>query len=117
MLLREIHKVSITVPGSKKPSLKLLLKSIDELILGGNRDSEFFLKVCREIIKIDNYRFVWIGLAKKNKNGDLIKIKSIAHYGSNSFTDDLLNYLLREVNSKDKPFISSSISKKYEVTK
>jgi putative nucleotidyltransferase with HDIG domain len=117
MLLREIHKVSITVPGSKKPSLKLLLKSIDELILEGNRDSEFFLKVCREIIKIDNYCFAWIGLVKKNKNEDFIKIESIAHYGSNGFTDDLLNCLLKGVNSKDNPFASSSISKKYEVTK
>jgi putative nucleotidyltransferase with HDIG domain len=115
MLLREIHKVSITVPGSKKPSLKLLLKSIDELILRGNRDSEFFLKACREIIKIDNYQFAWIGLVEKNKNEDLTKIESIAHYGSSSFTDDLLNSLLSEVNSKDKPFISSSIDKKYEV--
>jgi putative nucleotidyltransferase with HDIG domain len=115
MLLREIHKVSITVPGSKKSSIKLLVKSIDKLILRGNRNSEFFLKVCKEIIKIDNYRFAWIGLAKKNKNKDLTKIESIAHYGSNGFTDDLLNCLLREVNSRKKPFLLSSKSKRHEV--
>ncbi len=115
MLLREIHKVSITIPGSKKPLLKLLLKSIDELILRENRDSEFFLKVCREILKIDNYQFVWMGLAKINKTGNITKIKPIAHYGSNGFTDDLLNCLLKKVNSKDKPFASSSTNKKYKI--
>jgi len=115
MLLREIHKVSITIQGSKKPSLELLLKNIDELILRENRDSEFFLKVCREILKIDNYQFVWMGLAKMNKTGNMTKIEPIAHYGSNGFTDDLLNSLLKEVNSKDKPFVSSSTNKKYKI--
>lgn len=115
MLLREIHKVSITVAGSGKPSLKLLEKSINELILRENKDSEFFLKVCREIVKIDNYRFAWIGLAKKNNTGDITKIEPIAHYGSNGFTDDLLNSLLKEINSKDKTSLLSAITEKYEV--
>ena len=115
MLLREIHKVSITVPGSEKLSLKYLQKNIDKLILEGNRDSEFFLKVCREILKIDNYQFVWIGLVKKNDTGDITKIEPIAHYGSNSFTDDLLNSLLKEINSKDKTSLLSALTEKYEV--
>ena len=115
MLLREIHKVSITVPGTEKPSLKLLLKNIDELILRDKKDSKFLLKVCKEIIKIDNYRFAWIGLVKKNKTRGITKIKSLAHYGSNGFTNDLLDCLLGNINSKDKPFLSSVITKKYEV--
>lgn len=115
MLLREIHKVSITIPGSEKPSLKLLIKSIDELILRKHKDSELFLKVCREIVKIDNYRFAWIGLAKKNKTRDITKIEPVAHYGSNGFTDDLLNSLLKEVNSTKKTFLSTAAAGKYEV--
>lgn len=115
MLLRETHKVSITVPGSEKPSLKLLTKSIDALILGENKDSELFLKVCREIVKIDNYRFAWIGLAKKNKTRDITKIEPVAHYGSNDFTDDLLNSLLKKVNSTEKTFLSSAAAEKHEV--
>ena len=115
MLLREIHKVSITVPGSEKPSLKLLKKNIDELILRENKNSEFFLKICKEIVKIDNYRFVWIGLTKKNKTGDTTKIEPIAHSASNGYTDDLLDSLLKEINSKDKTSLLSAINEEYEV--
>jgi len=115
MLLREIHKVSITVPGSEKPSLKLLEKNINELILRENKNSEFFLKICKEIVKIDNYRFAWIGLVRKNKTCDITKMESIAYHGLRGFTDDLLNSLLKEINSKDKASLSSATAKKYEV--
>ena len=115
MLLREIHKVSITVSGSEKPSLKLLKKSIDELILREHKNSEFFLNVCREIVKIDNYRFAWIGLVKKNKARNITEIEPVANHGSHIFTDDLLNSLLKEINSKDKTFLSTIAAEKYEV--
>jgi len=115
MLLREIHKVSITVPGSERPSLKLLKKSIDELILRENKDQEFFLKVCREIVKIENYRFAWIGIAKKNKAGDIAKIEPVAHYGSSGPADNLLDSLLKDINSKERTSQLSVMTKNHEI--
>jgi putative nucleotidyltransferase with HDIG domain len=115
MFLREIYKVSITVPGSGKPSLRQLKKSINKLILKEDKDSEFFLKICKEIINIDNYQFAWIGLAKKNKNGDIAQIEPVAHYGSNGFSQDLFDYLQKVANSNNKTFLSSFISKNFEV--
>ena len=115
MLLREIHKVSITVPDSGKTALKYLLQNINKLILQEKKDSGLFSKICKEIIKIDNYRYVWIGLVNKNKTDNGAKIEPIAHSGSNGYTCDLLDYLVKDINSKDKPLLSSIGTKKYTV--
>lgn len=114
MLLREIHKVSITMADSGKTALKYLLQNINKLILQEKKDSGLFSKICKEIIKIDDYRFVWIGLINKNKTDSGTKIEPIAHSGSNGYTHDLLDYLVKDINSKDKPFLSSPETKRYK---
>ncbi len=115
MLLREIHKVSITVADSGKTALKYLLQNINKLILQEKKDSGLFSKICKEIIKIDNYRFVWIGLVNKHKTGSGTKIEPIAHSGSNGYTHDLLDCLVKNVNSTNEPFLSSFGTKRYKV--
>jgi len=117
MFLRELHQVNITIPDSGKTSIEYLLQNINKLIFQEKKDSKLFSKICREIINIDNYQFVWIGLINKNETDKAAEIEPIAYSGSNDYKRDFLDCLVKDINSNNMLFLSSVGTKKFIVTR